>query len=280
MAKMASSMLWTHRSSGNQISGSETVNITLVMDNDGSGNTSLLTKNNGRSGDVKLSGRTLTKNGDWNTLCLPFDLVLEGSPLAGADVRALDNASLTDGTLTLNFTTKGAVTKIEAGTPYIIKWDSGDNIVNPTFSDVTISSTAPTEITSTDGKVTFVGQYSPFNIVESGASGSNQGNKNEIIMMSTGNRIGYSQNPRTLNCFRCHFLVPTSGGQQARSFVLDFGEEEETTALTLVNSEERTVNSDIYDLQGRKVAKPTQGLYIVNGKKVLLPLGQRMLINY
>ena len=276
--------LWTHRSNGKQITGSETVNITLVMDNDGSSNTSLLTKNNGRSGNVKLSGRTLTKNGDWNTLCLPFDLVLEGSPLAGADVRALDNARLTDGTLTLNFTTKGAVTKIEAGTPYIIKWDSGDNIVNPTFTGVTINSTAPTEITSTDGKVTFVGQYSPFSIVESGASGSNQGNKNEIIMMSTGNRIGYSQNARTLKCFRCHFLVPTSGGQnEARSFVLDFGEGETTE----INEELRMKNEECnatlrslveesagawYTLDGRKLdSKPTtKGMYINGNRKVVI----------
>ena len=43
---------------------------------------------------------------------------------------------------------------------------------------------------------------------------------------------------------------------------------DETTALTLVNSEKRTVNSDVFDLQGRKVANPTKDLYIVNGKKV------------
>ena len=39
-------------------------------------------------------------------------------------------------------------------------------------------------------------------------------------------------------------------------------------SATLVNSEERIVNS-VFDLQGRKVAQPTKGLYIVNGKKVM-----------
>jgi hypothetical protein len=39
-------------------------------------------------------------------------------------------------------------------------------------------------------------------------------------------------------------------------------------SATLVNSEQRIVNS-VYDLQGRKVAQPTKGLYIVNGKKVM-----------
>ena len=45
---------------------------------------------------------------------------------------------------------------------------------------------------------------------------------------------------------------------------------DETTALTLVNSEKRTVNSDIYNLAGQRVAQPTKGLYIVNGKKVVI----------
>ena len=30
------------------------------------------------------------------------------------------------------------------------------------------------------------------------------------------------------------------------------------------------VNSVVYDLQGRKVAQPTKGLYIVNGKIVIV----------
>lgn len=45
---------------------------------------------------------------------------------------------------------------------------------------------------------------------------------------------------------------------------------DDVTALTLVNSEKKTVNSDVFDLQGRKVANPTKGLYIVNGKKVVV----------
>ena len=58
----------------------------------------------------------------------------------------------------------------------------------------------------------------------------------------------------------------TYSGSLAPEF-LGFGE---TTSIdaTLVNSEK--VNSVVYDLQGRKVAQPTKGLYIVNGKKVVI----------
>ena len=46
--------------------------------------------------------------------------------------------------------------------------------------------------------------------------------------------------------------------------------EDETTGISLTeNSELRTENA-VYDLQGRRVAQPQKGLYIVNGKKVVI----------
>ena len=47
--------------------------------------------------------------------------------------------------------------------------------------------------------------------------------------------------------------------------------DDETTGINTVNGSESKVNgSDIYDLQGRRVAQPAKGLYIVNGKKVVI----------
>ena len=254
--------------------------ITLA---DAADNSSTIREWNGSVADVTLQGRTLTKDGNWNTLCLPFSLTEEqiaASPLAGATIKEMATTSNLDanGVLTLNFST---VTAIEAGTPYIIKWTTtGDDIVNPVFQGVTISSTTPTAVESYDHTVTFVGQYSPFSIVSSGATGDNEGNKNEILLMTTGNKIGYSKNPRTLNCFRCHFYVPTNGGQQAHSIEVDFGEGE-TTSLSeelRVKSEEcnatlRSLVEEVwYSLDGRKLeGKPTaKGMYIVNGRKVII----------
>ena len=248
--------------------------ITLA---DAADNSSAIREWNGSVADVTLQGRTLTKDGNWNTLCLPFSMTaaqIAASPLAGATIKTMDDTAggtrldRGNGTLTLKFNTVDA---IEAGKPYIIKWTTtGDNIVNPVFQGVTISSTTPTAVESYDHTVTFVGQYSPFSIVSSGATGSNQGNKNEIILMTKGNKIGYSKNPRTLNCFRCHFYVPTSSGEYfARNIEVDFGEGE-TTSL----SEELRVKSEdvYYTLDGRKLeGKPTaKGMYIVNGRKVII----------
>ena len=71
--------------------------------------------------DVTLSGRTLYHDGDWNTLCLPFDVDdFTDTPLEGATVKTLTSSDFNDGTLTLTFSDD--LTSIEAGKPYIVKW--------------------------------------------------------------------------------------------------------------------------------------------------------------
>ena len=100
------------------------VAITLA---DNSDNSTTISNNNGYLADVTLAGRTLYRDGGWNTLCLPFSVGnINSTPLQGAKVKALASGSLSDGTLTLNFTEN--VSSIEAGKPYIIKWKK--NIVN------------------------------------------------------------------------------------------------------------------------------------------------------
>ena len=218
---------------------------------------------------VILSGRTLYRDGDWNTLCLPFNLGndnadeghhFDGTPLEGATVKELLTTSnlAANGTLTLNFTDASS---IEAGKPYIVKWETtGANITNPMFTDVTISSTDPEPVVSNDSKVTFVGQYSLFAIDET--------NINSVIMLSSGNRLGYSNATRTLRPFRAHFEVP--GENPVRNFVLDF--DGETTSMHNAECLIHNWADAWYSLDGRKLDNvPTKkGLYIHGGKKVAI----------
>ena len=96
------------------------VSISLA---DNADNSTTISKANGYAANVTLQGRTLYKDGAWNTLCLPFSLtVLEGSPLEGATVKTLASTAFEGGTLTMNFT--GDITSIEAGKPYIVKWEN------------------------------------------------------------------------------------------------------------------------------------------------------------
>jgi hypothetical protein len=231
-------------------------------------NIDIIEENYNQSAEVTLTDRTLYKDGDWNTLCLPFDVTLKGSPLEGATVMKMDGekSSLNNGKLSLSFVDEKEV--LTAGTPYIIKWETkDDDIKDPVFTGVTISSTTPTEVMSNDNNVSFVGQYSPFNIVKSGATGDNEGNIDEIILLSAKNQLGYSKNPRTLHALRCHFK--TYSYEKARSYEIDFGEGE-TTGIVSISDGRDMMSDGWYDLQGRKLSKmPTaKGLYINNGKVV------------
>ena len=237
----------------------------IQLDNAAS-NATTLDNHNGDMVCVTLADRTLYKDGDWNTLCLPFSLSSEqlaASPLAGATIMKMvtlnGGTSLSDkGVLKLDFV---GVNKIEAGKPYIVKWTTtGADLENPVFNHVTIDATAPTAVTSYDGNVSFVGTYSPFDITNA--------NKGYILLLTGGGKLGYSKVARTLGSCRAYF--ETNGANAAREFVIDFGEE--TTGIEIIdhstfNVQRSTFN--VYDLQGRKVANPTKGLYIVNGRKFI-----------
>ena len=137
----------------------------IVILQDGADNSTVLTTYDGVTADVTLEGRTLWKDGSWNTLCLPFSLSsLDGTPLEGATVKTLETSSFKRGTLTLNFTPEADnLTRIEAGVPYIVKWTSGNSITDPTFENVTISNTSRPVTTS---EVSFAGLYSPLTVGE------------------------------------------------------------------------------------------------------------------
>ena len=61
---------------------------------------------------------------------------------------------------------------------------------------------------------------------------------------------------------------PFASGAHALDIVFDNGDV--TGIEQVANSQESWLNGQFYDLQGRKVAQPTKGLYIVNGKKVVI----------
>ena len=112
--------------------------------------------------DVTLNGRTFVKDGTWQSLCLPFDLTLSGSPLDGAVARTLGSSTFDPATKELTLTFGSPVAKLTAGTPYLIKWTAdGSSLENPVFTDVTVK-TATADVTT--GKATFKGTYAPVSV--------------------------------------------------------------------------------------------------------------------
>ena len=63
-----------------------------------------------------------------------------------------------------------------------------------------------------------------------------------------------------------HKAYLTVSGSMANGFVL----EGETTGVTTVGSQTNAIPSEFYSVQGVRVVKPTKGLYISNGKKVVI----------
>ena len=137
------------------------------------------------------------------------------------------------------------------------------DVVNPIFSGVTINAAAPTAVTSEDGKVTFVGQYSPFSITEA--------NKDAILYVASGNKIGYAASARTLKSCRAHFWVKPNNGAGARAININWGDGE-STGITTMNYTNLTNSDGWFTLDCRKLStEPTQkGVYINNGRKIIV----------
>ena len=213
--------------------------------------------------DVTLAGRTLYKDGKWNTICLPFEVTtLASSPLAGADVRKLSSASLVDGTMTLNFTEAGEIKRLIAGTPYIIKWDSGDNIVDPVFTNVYIEKTTH-DFTSDDAKVQFKGTYTPITF-----AAANQ----DILYVGGDNKLYYPLADVTINAQRAYFQL--SEANAAKNIVMNF---DNTTEVKEVIEVKEVKDNSWYTLDGRKVSNGKlsngqlpKGVYINGGQKVVI----------
>ena len=255
--------------------------ITLA---DNADNSSTISEWNGGVAEVTLSGRTLYKDGAWNTLTLPFDVTAEqiaantdfaGATLMTLDVTQKNGFDTTDGTLYLWFK---SATAIEAGVPYLVKWTKAADyegnevsydISNPVFEGVTVSSTTAQAVESTTAglePVQMVGCYSPVDVTADDKS---------ILFLGNANTLYYSTTDRQIRSCRAYFSVPYikgNAGAKARAFALNF-DGEDVTGILGVSADSTDVKDGVwYSLDGVRLSgKPTQsGLYINNGKKVVI----------
>ena len=218
--------------------------------------------------NVTLADRTLYKDGDWNTLCLPFNLgdadaedghYFDGTLLEGATVKTLESTSFEDGTLTMTF---ADATSIEAGKPYIVKWTTtGDNIVNPVFSNVLIS-TATANV-STD-YADFCGTYNYM--------GFNAEDKS-ILFLGQQSTLYYPQAGASIGACRAYFQLKGITAGQVNSTRMFFGDDETgISEKVIVKSEKFATAAGWYTLDGRKLdGRPTKkGLYIHGGRTVVI----------
>ena len=136
----------------------------------------------------------------------------------------------------------GIVVKGNEGS-YPIPWGAGETVV----ANLLVGVTENTVLNKVDGDYT-----------------------NYILAKNNGSLGFYAvTNGSTLSAGKAYLPLPTAQlPSAARPMKMIFSDDEATgIEQTVSNGEQR---GDYYDLQGRRVAKPTRGLYIVNGKKVFL----------
>lgn len=224
--------------------------------------------------DVILLNRVLYKDGTWNTICLPFFTTVYGGVFEGAEIRSLQTASV-DGS-TLNLTFDVPVEFMDAGRPYIVRWEKPADyegnekkydIVNPVFTEAEITEDVVNfDSGSGDTRVRFLGTYDAINIDALDKS---------ILFLGANNKLYYpdGETKATIGACRAYFKIgddaDTNNARRFTSININFGDTSTTTAInSCVEANAAKANNAWYTLDGRKLkAEPThKGVYIYNGR--------------
>ena len=211
---------------------------------------------------TKTFANGIEKNGNsyWETIVLPFKVnsVKQGTKnlkwFKSADEKRCHFWLMTLTNVTSDALTFDYAQQFEANTPYIIQvpgagWGDSWNLVGKeiTFKgvDVTVPVTAFTN-------ETFMGTYTPITV-----SG--------LILNPTENRFIYDE-AGSVAAYNAYI----NAANNANALRIVIGDNEEI-ATGLLNVETGEVDIDqVYDLQGRRVNNAQKGIYIQNGKKVVI----------
>ena len=207
--------------------------------------------------DVDVANVTITRTikVGFNTVCLPFDLTLGQMEAAfgiGAEVYAFSDEVTDDSTepkqVQVNFTRVVAGT-ISANVPVLVKATAASE--QQVFNGVQV--VAPTDEAKVEGTYfDFVGTYAPADVAEGD------------YFIGEG-KLWKSEGSTNIKAFRAYIRQKTAAARIVSFFI----DGQETTGINTVNGEGFKVNG-YYNLNGQRVDNPQKGLYIVNGKKVLV----------
>ena len=186
----------------------------------------------------------------WNTVCLPF---------AVADNTAIE-ALFGAGTKVFNFKNYAnsmidfeAVTSMTATTPYLIYVPAA--VTEPIrVNNVTITGVNTTAGTVWQNSITFQGSYAP--VAAGGLTGK--------YGVTTTNQLAKGNDKTTMKGFRAYFE-----GNLANARILIF---DEATGISHVYQAADLFGDDdrVYNMKGQQVENAKKGVYIVNGKKVVI----------
>lgn len=182
----------------------------------------------------------------WNTFCVPFDIDNATLKAQFGDEVAVSAATLTAEAVTFTPMNEPAIT---ANTPVIIKVPKA-SISEFTFNGVMIK-TGEAKVTGTNAE--FVGNYAGKITLPA---------KNCYYIAQ--NKLKKTTGTQTMKGFRAYFTT-VSGARL--SMIIDG--EDTTTSIDGVEVAP-LMEGSVYNLNGQRVDKAQKGLYIVNGKKVVV----------
>lgn len=201
--------------------------------------------------------RTFYKDGEWNTLCLPFAVADAKTAFDNAELREVDTKNSHDNTIVFK-----EATAIEAGKPYLIKWANSSAAavnVEKKFEGVTLVAAA-TPVEVNNGGISFNGFYKMTEASELGASVAAIGAGNKLFKVTEGKMKG----------FRAAFVLP-SGAEATKYKVVIDGT---ATGIEDLVIDGVKANGRVYNLNGQYVGNSLNGLqpglYIQNGKKIVV----------
>ena len=195
--------------------------------------------------------RAMKEGTTWATLCLPFEVSLEGQ-----NFRAFKLLSADEGSETVEL--EEIETSIEAGTPVIIKMKDGETKLNFSVENTAIAKDIQTAATA-DGNYQLQGLYTQkeFDKVADNNCYIVKGNKlmNPTKLLENTKVQKVASKP-----FRAYMVDKSSSAAGAKMFSI--GISDSTTAIDSLN----TIADDkaeYYDLHGKRLNEPQKGINIM-----------------
>ena len=194
----------------------------------------------------------------WATLCLPFDVSLDGQ-----NFRAFELGSVSNNEVVL----KELNTTIPAGTPVFIKMNEGANSLSFTVADKKMEKDAQTAAT-TDGGYQLVGLYATkmFDKTDNNCYILKAGklmNPAKILSGTSGTEAVGSKP------FRAYMVDNSSSASGAKMFSISENGSNPTDIDQLTDTLNDS-NAVYYDLQGHRLSQPQKGINILKvGNKTM-----------
>ena len=196
--------------------------------------------------------RLMKEGTTWATLCLPFEVSLDGQ-----NFRAFKLLSADEGTETVEL--EEIKTNIEAGTPVIIKMNEEATSLNFSVADKAIANEVKTTATS-DGNYQLQGTYTQ-KVFDKTADNNCYFVKGDKLMNPSKLSEGASMETVHSEPFRA-YMVDLSSAPAAGAKMFSIGISGDPAAIDHLNV---VVDSKavFYDLQGNRLNAPQKGINIV-----------------